>query len=423
MATEPRQGDSTTRRVDAAAAHSIRADSTDAADEVAEQLHHGLGPGRTPDLLIFFATADHIAGLSAVARRLQARVGAAQQVGTLAGGVLTTGHEMEQGPALAAIAMRLPGARLHAFTYDDVPFLAGREPPHPDAVAEAIAARHDTRGIMLIADPFSTPLVRLLPTLASCRTSGNASPSLPVIGGMASAGRRPGENRLVIGDRLLMAGAIGVTLSGDFELACMVSQGCRPLGKPYVVTAAKRTLVLELGGRPATEALSETVHGLDDETRGLLGQGLLMGRVIDEYKRYFGRGDFLIRAIVGVDPKRGALGIGDEIRTGQTVQFHLRDASTALEDFRLLLGGQQLYGPPAAGLLFTCSGRGRHLFGAPDCDARAIAETLGADMPLAGFFAAGEIGPIGDHSFLHGHTAALALFRDRDASDAPPLTD
>jgi small ligand-binding sensory domain FIST len=204
--------------------------------------------------------------------------------------------------------------------------------------------------------------------------------------------------------------AIGVSIAGDVDLQCVVSQGCRPIGRTLVITRAQRNRVLELGGRPAMAALEEMAATLDERERDLLGKGLLMGTVIDERNRPFGRGDFLVRNLLGVDKDAGAILVGDLPRVGQTVQFHARDAITAAEDLQLLLDAEELKERPFAALLFTCNGRGRRLFGAPDHDVRIIDDRLGP-LPMAGFFAAGEIGPVGARSFLHGHTAALALFR------------
>ena len=192
----------------------------------------------------------------------------------------------------------------------------------------------------------------------------------------------------------------------------VVSQGCRPIGKPVVITKAQGNVIQELGGSPAVEVIQTLPQTLDERERELLSGGLLVGTVINEYKERFGRGDFLIRNILGFDKKQGAIAVGDVPRVGQTVQFHVRDAETAHEDLQLLLDAQQLQEPPLGGLLFTCNGRARDLFAGQHHDVQTIRERLG-EIPLAGFFAAGEIGPVGERSFLHGHTASLAVFRTR----------
>jgi small ligand-binding sensory domain FIST len=203
-----------------------------------------------------------------------------------------------------------------------------------------------------------------------------------------------------------------VSISGHTEVDCVVSQGCRPIGPPVVITKGKNNVVAELGGRKPLEVVQEIAQDLDEKERFLLSKGLLVGVVIDEYKDRFGRGDFLIRNVVGIDQKNGAMAVADVIRVGQTIQFHVRDAETAREDLQLLLDAQELKEKPFAGLLFTCNGRGERLFETPNHDVGVVRERLGR-IPVAGFFAAGEIGPVGDGSFVHGHTASLALFRTK----------
>jgi small ligand-binding sensory domain FIST len=239
-------------------------------------------------------------------------------------------------------------------------------------------------------------------------------PAVPVIGGMASAGAAPGQNTLILNDETFRAGGVGVSVRGNVTIDTLVSQGCRPIGKPLVVTGAQRNVIKTLSGRPAMEALREVIEGLSEQDRALLPKGVFIGRVINEYKERFGRGDFLIRGVLGADEKSGAIAVADAVRVGMTVQFHLRDATTASEDLELLLAAQSMNDPPVGGLLFTCNGRGRRLFERADHDAATISGSFSPTpewFALSGFFASGEIGPIGDSSFLHGHTACLALFR------------
>jgi small ligand-binding sensory domain FIST len=192
----------------------------------------------------------------------------------------------------------------------------------------------------------------------------------------------------------------------------VVSQGCRPIGHPYVVTRGDRNFVEELAGRPALERLRDLARDVDDADRELLRSGLHVGFVVDEHQADFGRGDFIVRNVLGGDDRSGSLAVGDHVHVGQTLQFHVRDAAAADEDLRELLEAHRDAGRrPEGALLFTCNGRGRHLFGVDDHDAAAVAEVLGT-IPTAGMFCAGEIGPVGGRNFLHGFTASLALFED-----------
>ena len=260
---------------------------------------------------------------------------------------------------------------------------------------------------MLFADPFTTPITRLLPALVGCQVQGKP---LPIIGGMASGASQITYNRLILDDQTVQSGGIGLTISGDIDIDCVVSQGCRPIGSTFRVTKVEGNVILELGGKPALQVLNEVAHEMSEDERSLLQGGLLLGGVIDEQKDHVGRGDFLVRSILGIDRKRQGIAAGEFYRLGKTVQFHVRDAQTAVEDLQLLLDAQQLSSTPFAGLLVTCNGRGRSLFHEEDRDLTIIRERMG-EIPIAGFFAAGEIGPICGHSFLHGHTSCLTLFR------------
>jgi small ligand-binding sensory domain FIST len=201
-------------------------------------------------------------------------------------------------------------------------------------------------------------------------------------------------------------GAVGVALTGVDVRPC-VSQGARPIGPEMVVTAAEGNVISELASKPALERLKEAIAELDFAERALAGRGLLLGIVIDENKPEYGRGDFLIRGLLGVDEPSGALQIGERVRVGQTVRLQVRDGESADEDLREALG--RLPDEPAGALLFTCNGRGSHMFEMPDHDARALDEAFGG-APVAGFFCAGEIGPVGRRNFVHGFTATMAVF-------------
>jgi small ligand-binding sensory domain FIST len=252
--------------------------------------------------------------------------------------------------------------------------------------------------LLLLADPFSFPVDGFLEHLES------TAPELAVIGGLASASRVAGGNRLVYNDQLHVDGAVGVLLPLGTGRT-LVSQGCRPVGDPLTVTGADRNLITELAGQPAAGRLKEMISGLDPETRSLMHMGLHVGVVVDEQKFDFRRGDFLIRNVIGVDEASGAVAVGDVVEVGQTVQFQVRDATTADEDLRELMHGNSAEGA----LLFTCSARGSHLFDDSDHDAAIIHESL-RGAPLAGMFCGGEIGPVGDRNHIHAYTASVLMF-------------
>lgn len=374
--------------------------------------------------------------------------------------------ELERQPGVSLVAMSLPGVRTKAFKVEELPGPLVDADTVPEERLRRIGAEagffEDHRGTILLADPFSVPVVTMLPVLTRSRDVcvpfdpqgevGSSRPArrTPIIGGMASASGRAGGNVLALNDSLFSSGGVGISFGGDVRIDTVLSQGCRPIGQPMVITGGKGQLITHLGGRPVLQVLSELLDSLEEDVKEQVRKGLFLGRAVSEYKERFGRDDFLIRNIVGVEQSMGAIAVGDLLKVGQTVQFHIRDRKTAGEDLAMLLDAQQLHERPAGGVLFTCNGRGTRLFETPNHDAGMIARAFapespaamagpvrakmgremsprgsalpsGGDdaagggglgpMPLAGFFAAGEIGPIGDEVFLHGQTACLALFR------------
>ncbi len=360
------------------------------------------------DLAMVFITPHHRDQFDLIHRRIETVLSPAACVGTMAGGVIGSRKEVEASAGLSLLVGNLPGARVA--TFDSQHFDTAGPTPEPerlnDFVDGLIADVEKPNGLVLLADPFSSPMSNLLPALSM------SLPDVPIVGGMASGARQPDGNRLLIDGRIQTSGAVGLAFGGAAHLDCTVSQGCRPIGKPFVITKAKRNVVMELAGQSALEVARELLETLPDEDKQLLqSNGWLVGRVINEYQERFGRGDFLIRPVIGLDPNAGYFAIGDaQVRVGQTIQFHVRDQKTAREDFTMLLEAQKLYGPAAGAIMFSCNGRGTHLYTQPNADALMVADALG-DVPMAGFFAAGEIGPVGNQSFLHGHTASLAVVR------------
>jgi small ligand-binding sensory domain FIST len=262
-----------------------------------------------------------------------------------------------------------------------------------------------SRGVIMIADPYSFPTDAFLSELAL------RAPGVPILGGLESARTGDDTASLLFGDEVCSDGAVGVSLE-DIELLPCVSQGAAPLGPELTITAAEGNVIDELAGRPALETLKRTVPALSEHERRLVAGGLLIGIVVDAGKAEYQQGDFLVRGIAGADPDTGRVAVAAQVHEGQVIRLHARDASSAHEDLRRQLrlrmdaAGD---GGAAGALVFSCNGRGAAMFGACDHDATTIAEELGG-APAAGFFAAGEIGPVGGRSFLHGFTATVAVF-------------
>ncbi|HSS10697.1 MAG TPA: FIST N-terminal domain-containing protein, partial [Acidimicrobiales bacterium] len=325
-------------------------------------------------------------------------------IGCAAESVAGNGHEVEQAPAVSLWAGVFgPVAPIRLWMAMDEA-IDDEHAEHHQIEGWPTSTPFDAQALLLLADPYSLPVDALLKGLAK------RHPGLRVLGGMASAAQGPGGNRLALDDRIFTGGAVGALIGPGVELETVVSQGCRPIGRPLVVTKAERNVIYELAGQPALERLLEMARGgMPERDIQLINEGLHVGLVVDEHKAEFGRGDFLIRNVLGADRSNGAIAVGDLVDVGTTVQFHVRDATSADEDLRELLAFRHADGA----LLFTCNGRGSRLFDEPDHDAGVVSDLLG-DPPLAGFFAAGELGPVGSRNFLHGFTASLALFEDRD---------
>jgi small ligand-binding sensory domain FIST len=373
-----------------------------AADRVIGSAREALG-GRI-DLAFVFFTAHHADEAEALVERLWRELAPQAMVGCSAEGVIGGDLEIEREPGLSLLVAAC-GAGVRAHPFHLAPGEWEQVLAEPQALRERIGYGEQTRAIIGVGDPFTTPAPQLLAAL------DETAPGAPLIGGMASSATVPGENRLVRNDQTVRGGFVGMSLSGELAVSTVVSQGCRPIGRPMVITRSHENIIEQLGGKPPMKAFEEMFRELPEAEQGLLRNGLFVGRAISEYRERFGRGDFLIRNVMGADRDSGAMAVGDHVRTGQTVQFHVRDAQTADEDLALLLDAQRLHAPPAGALLFSCNGRGTRLFDTPCHDIAASRRAM-PQTPTAGFFAAGELGPVGGRSFIHGHTASFAIFRD-----------
>ncbi len=367
-----------------------------AVGEVVGQVLDGLvldspDPDCQPDLALLFVTPPHAGALEDAARAIRATLRPRALLGCAAVSVVGGGREVEQTPAVALWAgMTGPVTPFHLTVRDtpDGTAVTG----WPDTIPD------DPSALLLLPDPFSFPVDPFLERL------GQDQPGLQVVGGMASAARGPGGNRLVVDDRVVSVGAVGAFLPSTLTVSAVVSQGCRPIGTPFAVTRAEDNIVYELAGKPALERLQEVAAGASEADRRLLSNFVHLGRVIDERKIDFDSGDFLMRNVLGADPQVGAIMVNDVVEVGSTVQFQVRDALSAGEDLTQLMLSRQA----DAALLFTCNGRGSHMFAEANHDASVVSDSLGG-VPLAGMFCAGELGPIGGRNFVHGFTASVVL--------------
>jgi small ligand-binding sensory domain FIST len=387
-----------------AAALSQARSATQAVDEVVAQLQEQQ-PAK-PDLVLAFFSPHHKRAAAEIAGSLETRLAPKALLGCMGESIVGNDVEIEGEPALAVwTAAWSKPVEMSAFC------LAPEQTPDglsilgwPDSLTDA-DPKHAT--LLLFGDPYTLPIDTLLLNL------NENHPGLPVVGGMTSGARGAGESRLLFGNSVQALGAVGVLLQGPLGVRSIVSQGCRPIGKPMVVTKTRENIIEALGGQTPLAQLQELWPTLSTSDQALFQNGLHIGRVMNEYQGEFSRGDFLVRNVMGLEQESGALAITDHLRVGQTVQFHVRDAQSASEDLHTLLKRDRKNETqaPAGGLVFTCNGRGCRLFGEPNHDALAIRGETG-NVPLAGFFAQGEIGPVGGQNFIHGFTASVLLFED-----------
>jgi small ligand-binding sensory domain FIST len=369
----------------------------DAFAEAAGRAQLGLG-GAPADLVLVFAGPANLdyaeEGLAVVEERL----GSTGIVGCGAQGVVGAGRELEQG-GVVVWAASLPQGEVETFHLEALPAGEGQ------LAISGVPELDEADAVIMLADPYSFPVEALLTQF------GEDHPGLPIVGGIASSASGPGDGVLLHGSEVARDGAVGAVLRG-VEVHPCVSQGARPVGPEMVITACDGNVIEELASRPALVRMREAIGSeLAAEERELAAKGLLLGIVIDANRPEYERGDFLVRGILGADPESGALTVGENVRVGQVVRLHVRDGESADADLRSVLARErdELGVPPAGALVFTCNGRGRNMFGVADHDAAALDEAL-SGAPAAGFFCAGEIGPVGARNFLHGFTATVAVF-------------
>jgi len=380
-----------------------------AAEAVAAELREQLGAGSAegsnvaPDMALVFVSGPGPGRTSAAAEMLRRELPAATFAAVSARGVVTREHEVEQGVALSAVAARLPGVEVKPFVLTQ------------DVWAEPITteAEFDLRApgargaelVIVLGDPFSLDMERVLGLF------NRWVPGVRVVGGLASAATKPGGNTLVLNDWAAHEGGIAIALHGALRADVVVSQGCEPIGPPLDVTHAEDNLIFTLDGQPAVERIEQVLRAVPENERDRLKQGLYLGR--PARGEASGRGDYLIRNLLGADRDRGALAVADVVGLREKVRLHVRDGRAAQEDLEMLLSPQAFDTAASGALLFACNGRGKALFGAPDRDITSLQQALKAAAPCAGMFCAGELGPVGERNFLHGHTASIAIVRPR----------
>ena len=379
----------------------------DAIAECAAAVKSALG-GEPPDLAVAFISPHYEDSYDRVAGLMSQSLGAKHLFGCSGGGVIGNGLEIEQRAGVSVTAAVLPNVHIRPF------HIEGPDLPNMDAGPDkwetmvGVQAGEDPHFVM-VADPYSFPVQDLLTGM------DYAFPRATKIGGLASGASRQGGNALFLDDQVLRTGAVGMALYGNIIVDTVVAQGCRPIGQPMRVSKSDRNMLLELDGKPPMEVLRAMFQELPERDRELLGHSLFLGVVMDELIENPVQGDFLIRNVMGTDSNTGGLAIGEMLKEGQLVQFHLRDAETSTDDLQAVLtryADENRENEVPGALLFSCLGRGQYLYGRPNHDTDVFRERLGA-VPLGGFFCNGEIGPVSGTTFLHGYTSSFGLFRPK----------
>ncbi|MDA0711987.1 MAG: FIST C-terminal domain-containing protein [bacterium] len=351
------------------------------------------------DLVILFATYHHLDLIQRVVTLAMTLCDTQHVVGCSAMGVLTDARENDREPGIAALVMA--GEDLDPIVVCDRGNQAGvglGEKLLPFASEDAL--------FVMMPGLFGDP-ARQMQQLTD--RVGN----LPIVGGISSP--NPYEDKqarclqwsgLEIGEDLVS----GVLLRGA-SFAIGVAQGCQPFGQAYTITQCEGQVIQQLAFAPAVDALKEAMDTLTEDEKSHLRRNIFIGLAMDEYAIERKRGDYLIRNLMGIEERSGALGINESVSVGQTVQFNLRTPNAAHEDMMLVmkrLKEQREGVSGVCGLYFNCMGRGFGLYGQPDHDVLVIRKQLGA-FPLAGFFGSAELAPVRARNFVHSYTGVLTL--------------
>ena len=358
-----------------------------------------------PHLLLLFSSPAFTGDSRAILDTLRAELPATVVIGCSAAGVIGGGVEVEQTPALALTAAYLPNVKLLPI-YTDTTNLPDDDAP-PRAWREAIGIPENrTPHLLLLADPFSACVAELV------RGLDFILPDRHIIGGLASGAREPGGNVLYLNDQIFDEGVVAVGLEGDLRVDTIVAQGCRPIGNRLRITACEANVIHAIDGQSPIEYLQGLAPGLNEYDRHLLQTALFIGVQMDALQGDPGHGDYLIRNIMGVDKRNGGLIVAEVLHEGQTVQFHLRDKLSSAHDLESMLNRAArdgVFDDSRGALLFSCLGRGEHLYGRPNHDSELLHKKAG-ELPVGGFFCNGEIGPVAGSTYIHGYTSAFGIF-------------
>lgn len=366
------------------------------------------GQDSAPDMIVLFASSAYADAYRELVREAWTRTGTRCLVGSSARGVVGGGDSHEAEPSLSMLALWLPGVtlspvRLHQAMLDQL--------DHPEDV-DSLPAPASTNGWLVLADPYRMDAQDALMRLRS------RYPAVPMVGALASTHTTDRKAWVFFDDHVYDEGGVALAIGGEYTLEVSVSQGAVPIGEAWTITGVDRNRITSISNRRATEVMEETLAEFPPNIREEMQRNLMVGFPMDEYQDRFERGEFVIRGLLGVDDEEGAVIVGSLPRVGQTVQFHLRDAVNASLDVHQMLTELAISHKGdgvIAGIMATCRGRGEAMFGRPDHDAAAVREAFG-EMPVAGLFSFGEIGPVCGVPALNSFAMALGLIIRKGSS-------
>jgi len=358
--------------------------------------------GRRPDWCVAFVTGDHAGRMPSLLAALANAAGTPYVAGCSAAGVMAGAREVEGGSAVAVLAVA-------SDTIRGTPFLFHDDGDHGLTAGTRIGQRLSTsRGtddlVLLWPDPLQIRPDRLLQGI------GAALGPICAAGGAASIAGTAEDTFQFSGTQLAVGAIAGMRLSGDFRYQVAVSQGCRPLCEPLLVTRSHENLILEIEGKPALDALREQVAAELADVSGMVGQ-LFVGLLPDLESGAVRPGEYLVRNIVAADPDTGVLGIADAVEEGQRILFARREPTSAREE---LAAAIERVRPSRTGLdyrfglYFNCVARGRSLYGKENVDSALLAAGL-PEVPLLGFFSNAELAPLRGVNHLFTYSGVLVL--------------
>jgi small ligand-binding sensory domain FIST len=386
----------------------VGSDSSEILSKISSRTAEWLKEGN-PTLALVFISSHLSDDYSSIIEELNKSLRPQQLVGCSTYGTIGVHSEYEDTSAVSLLLLRGEGVEtsVHHIHQSQIEESTGPGYWHLETDIPSDAPK----GIFLVADPFTVSIERLI------RELNEAYPESPIVGGLASGENAARQTHLFHDDEVRAEGALIIFFQGQIRLESVVSQGCKPIGDPLIITKAETNVIYEIANQPSLKVLNEILMGLSPQERKRAQRNIFAGLAVNEYLEEFKRGDFLVRNLIGADQDAGSLTIGARVHVGQTIQFQMRDSEAAHEDMvhlleqkKLLFGSKKV----KAALMCSCNGRGEGLFGKPHHDPLTLSHMLG-DFPLAGFFCNGEIGPVGNRAFVHGYTCAMALLLDGES--------